>query len=157
MNWTALAAVGQVAAAVAVFVTLLYLARQVRLSNQQADQGAYRETIVSLNGWIRSLYESEELTDLVVRGRQSYESLSETERIRFVNLHHALLNLMQLEYDYLLELPPGNEFRETSMRMLGRIIRGYMDHPGVLRFWEGASWAYGEGLCKLVSENTGDA
>lgn len=157
MNWIALAAVGQIAGAVAVFVTLLYLARQVRLSHLQADMDAYRLTMGSLNAWVRSLYESRELTDLVVRGRESYESLSETERIRFANLHHALLNTVQLDYDYLQELPPGNEFRESSERMLGSIIRGYFDHPGVLRFWEGTRWVYGPGVCKLVSDNTGDA
>jgi len=157
MNWTALAAVGQVAGAAAVFVTLLYLARQVALSNLQADLDAYRQTMGSLDAWQRSIYESEELTDLVVRGRRSYESLGETERIRFANLHHSLLNIAQLEYDYLQQLPSRDRFRQLSEKRLGSVVRGYMNHPGVLKFWEGAHWAYGPGLCRLVSENTGDA
>lgn len=79
MNWIAVAAVGQVLGAIAVFVTLLYLARQIRLSNRQARLDAYRETMGSLNAWVRSLCESEELTDLVIRGRQSYGSLSDAD------------------------------------------------------------------------------
>jgi len=157
MNWIAVAAAGQVAGAVAIFVTLLYLARQIRLSNRQARLDAYRQTMNSLNAWARSLYESAEITDLVIRGRQSYDSLSEAERIRFANLHHVLLNTLQLDYDHVQELAPDDDYRESSEEMIRNIVRGYFNHPGVLLFWEKVQESYGPGLRKLVSDNTGDA
>ena len=49
MNWDAVGAIGEVAGAIAVFVTLLYLAMQVRQTNKMARFEAMREIIGQFN------------------------------------------------------------------------------------------------------------
>jgi len=49
MNWEAIGAVGEVAAAIAVVVSLVYLAHQVRTSNRLARAEAWRQPTSDLN------------------------------------------------------------------------------------------------------------
>ena len=92
MNWTALGALGQLAAAVAVLITLVYLAQQVRQSNRQNLLSAFRHTYDSLNEWALAVAESGEVAAIVLRGRQSYNDLGDIERFRFDHVHFAFLN-----------------------------------------------------------------
>ena len=157
MDWSLIAALAQVAAAIAVFVSLFYLARQIHQSNHQARLDAYRQLMQSLNSWGRSIYESEELADLVLRGRKSRDALTETEWLRFQHFHSFLLNTLQLRHDQVRQLSHSGSHRARAEETLGDIIRGYLDHPGVLQFWRKVRGNYGEGLRKLVDSNTGDA
>jgi hypothetical protein len=49
MNWEAIGAVGEVAGAIAVVLSLMYLAHQVRTSNKLARAGAWRQPTSDLN------------------------------------------------------------------------------------------------------------
>jgi hypothetical protein len=49
MNWDAVGAIGEIAGAIAVFVTLLYLAMQVRQTNKMARFETMREIIGQFN------------------------------------------------------------------------------------------------------------
>lgn len=156
MNWTAVGAVGELLAAAAVLVTLVYLARQVRQSNRQDMLNAYRHTYDSLNDWAMSLVQSEEISAVTLRGRQSYGGLSETERFRFDHVHMVLLNIIEAHYYQVQRTAMDEAYRRWAMENLDALVRGYLDFPGVREFWKGVQPFYEPAIRELVARNLGD-
>ena len=78
MNWDAIGAVGEIVGAAAVVVSLVYLASQLRQSNELARQTAYREFQAAFDDvmaqanahpeihklWRKALYDREEISDI---------------------------------------------------------------------------------------------
>lgn len=157
MNWTALSAVGQLVAAAAVLITLLYLARQVRQSNRQDLLGAFRHTYDSLNEWAMSIVESGEIPAIILRGRLSYKDLSDIERLRFDHVHFVCLNIIEAHYYQVQATAMDDEYRQWAMENLAVLVRGYFDYPGARDFWTHVQQYYQPAVRKLVAESLGDA
>jgi len=155
MNWTAVGAVGELLAAAAVLVTLVYLARQVRQSNRQDMLNAYRHTYDSLNDWAMSLVQSEEISAITLRGRASYGGLNETERFRFDHVHMVLLNIIEAHYYQVQRTAMDEAYRRWALENLDALVRGYLDFPGVREFWQGVQQFYEPAIRELVARNLG--
>ncbi len=84
MNWEAIGAVGEVGGAIAVVATLLYLALQVRYLKSQNTAVTLTMLTASFNSFSTQIADSESLSDIVTRGRASYSSLNEDEKLRFM-------------------------------------------------------------------------
>jgi hypothetical protein len=157
MNWTALEAVAQLVGSLAVLITLLYLARQVRQSNRQDMLNAYRHTYDSLNEFARSVVESEEVPAIVLRGRRSYQDLSEAERLRFDHLHFVFLNILESHYYQVMATAMDDEYRQWALGNLAVLVRGYLDYPGAREFWGNVQPYYQPAVRKLIEQSLGDA
>lgn len=83
MNWEAIGAIGEVGGAIAVVITLVYLARQIRYSTEATRIANYhqgQEQLWSLAGTIST---SPELADIIARSLNSgFEVLEYAERVR---------------------------------------------------------------------------
>ncbi len=156
MNWTALGALGELVAAVAVLITLIYLARQVRLSNRQNLLGSYRHTYDSLNEWALFVAESGEIPAIILRGRESYTDLSDIERLRFDHVHFVFLNIIESHYYQVQKTAMDREYRQWAMDNLVVLVRGYFDYPGAREFWRGVQGYYQPEIRKLVTDSVGD-
>lgn len=157
MDWNAIAAVGQLAGAAAVLITLIYLARQVRQANQQSLLDAFRHTYDSLNGWARSIVESEQVSSIILRGRQSYTDLTETDRLRFDHMHLIFLNIIEAHYIQVQKTAMDEAYRRWAMENLTALVRGYLDYPGCREFWQQVQQFYEPAIQKLITENTNHA
>ena len=75
MNWEAISAIGQLVGALAVVISLIYLAREVR-SNARATRLASMRTMSdAYNRWAQQLTEHPHLRELYYRGIHDFESL----------------------------------------------------------------------------------
>ena len=83
MNWDAITAIGEILAAIAVVVTLIYLSKQIRQNSQAVQISALRDATEQWNRWSEVLATSSELADKVVRGNNSYRQLPEVDAIRY--------------------------------------------------------------------------
>ena len=83
MNWEAIGAVSEILAAIAVIVTLIYLAKQIRQNSQAVEISALRDTTEQWNQWSEILATSGELAEIVARGNHSYRDLSEVDAMRY--------------------------------------------------------------------------
>ena len=83
MNWEAIGAVGEILGALAVFVSLMYLAAQIRGQNKQAKASAFQEIgIATAAGW-SVLAQNRELSDAVwtaVARNDGYLDQSESDK-----------------------------------------------------------------------------
>ena len=87
MNWEAIGAIGEIIGAIAVFLSLIYLALQIRSNTNVEKAAALREV---LDGYVDRnnvlLYQSPELTDMWANGLCSYEDQSITDKRRFMQM-----------------------------------------------------------------------
>ena len=83
MNWDAIGAIGEVVGALAVFISLLYLALQIR-SSRRSDQIIAAAGVASaVDVWLSQIVCDEKLYELYRRGLTDYDSLNKSEKGRF--------------------------------------------------------------------------
>jgi len=83
MNWEAIGAIGEVVGASAVFISLLYLASQIRNSRRSDQIVAAAGAATAVHDWISQIVRDETLYDLYRRGLTDYDSLSRPEKGRY--------------------------------------------------------------------------
>ena len=131
MNWQAIGAVGEILGAIAVFVTLVYLALQIRQNTKVTNAGTssyINDALARIHGAIRS---NGEFADIWLRGCRDLDALSETDRVRFINHLLEMLNLA--EYIHLLE---RQQLAGTHIDYLPWIATLYRDNPGIKAFMD---------------------
>lgn len=154
MNWEAMGAVGEVVGALAVVLTLAYLARQIRQSNRQDLLSAFRHNFDSTNQFLASTFDSPELAELVVRGRGSYEALSPAERIRFDHFHFVVLNIVESNLFQVRQTADGVErsYADWARENMKVVVAGYFAFPGTRTLWAHLEPYYDPSVRRFVAE-----
>jgi hypothetical protein len=83
MNWEMISAVGQMLGAVAVIISIVYLAAQIRNQNKESQRAAMN---VLTSHWMdlnRTLVENPDFAALWLRALHSFEELDGTSKLRF--------------------------------------------------------------------------
>lgn len=132
MNWQAIGAVGEVVGGIAVFVSLLYLALQIRSSRRSDQIAAATGAASAVDEWIGQIVRNAELHDLYRRGMTDYESLSREEKGRFSMLILQFIRSIEAIWFHhrLGALEPGYW---SSMKLS---VRGIVGSVGGLRCFE---------------------
>jgi hypothetical protein len=103
MNWQATTAVAETVAALAVVVSLIYLALQVR-SGAKVFRTDYRDAAFrSLMEWNYHLVADPDLAWMFHRGCRDFNSLSEKERSRMLHLFYSFFKVMENQHLHFLE------------------------------------------------------
>src|SRR5262245_26216942 len=115
MNWDAIGAVGQILGALAVFVSLGYLALQVKVANASARQSSQNALISDYHNTLQMFAQDPELTELIRRGANGgLEVLDGNEQTRFNYLMYSEYMRAQNMYRQLL----SNQFDSHIARPL---------------------------------------
>ncbi len=137
MNWEAVGAIAEVVGVIAIFVSLVYVAVQIRQNTQQAarnvkanELAAFERNIESGNRIRELLILHPEVTELLVKGNASYRDLDSTEKVRFGLL---LRNIFAgIQGAYIRQLAIGHDplgFDSSAM-----VVDDLVQHLGV-REW----------------------
>ena len=131
MNWDALGAIGELVGAVAVVVTLIYVARQIHQVNAQSQASARYSFIEAYSDMNTSISNNRELASVFRRGFAG-EELDEDERMQFFTLVGQFLNTWSVLFDLHREgLLPENQWV-----MVRKDIISLFSEPGGRAFWE---------------------
>lgn len=123
---------GEFVASVVVVVSLLYLATQIRQNSRLLRASAIQNaTSNTANGFVSTLAQSPEASDLAARGLQDFESLSERESAQFSSL--LFLVFTEIEGAYLLN--QENALPETLWQSRAAILKFYLRTPGGREAW----------------------
>jgi len=124
-----LGSLGELIAALATILTLLYLAVQIR-NNTKATRAStslsVNDSLTTINNALRS---DSEFTDIWLRGCHDLASLNDVERVRFIT--HALEILYLTQYIYELE---QQELADAHIDYIPWITVLYRDNPGFRAF-----------------------
>jgi hypothetical protein len=80
VNWEAISAIGQLVGAIAVVISLVYLASAVRSNTHATRLAAMRSTLDFLNRFTQQITEHADLAELRNRGFDDFESLEGARR-----------------------------------------------------------------------------
>ena len=99
MNWDAVAAIAEGLGAVAVVVSLIYLALQIRHSNVQAQGAAHADWLTTWNDTIKGWIRDRETVQILQQGFADFAVLSKVEQAIFSQQLAALINHWHLAAD----------------------------------------------------------
>lgn len=85
MNWDAIGAIGEIIGALAVILSLLYLALQIKNQNRESKFAAMHEISVGFRDAI-SKFSDESMASIIVKANSNYEDLSDDEAMRLLIL-----------------------------------------------------------------------
>jgi hypothetical protein len=140
MDWNALGAIGDIVGALAVFLTLGYLAVQIRQNTKAVRASALDSSVNAVNNVRVAIFQSSEVTALYQEGLVNPEELGDGERERFRLLMHTIIwsvwNIYaQTEY--------GGLSTSTWAAQLPTLDRIMNSHGGVW-FWDNYQMEFDE-------------
>jgi hypothetical protein len=108
MNWDALGAIGEIVGAVAVVITLIYLAVQTRQSTEAVRHAFSRGVMEDANAWRFRIVENPDVSELFREGLRDPESLDANDKYRFRMLLDALVFHWQHAFESGVHIPETN-------------------------------------------------
>ena len=135
MNWDAISAIAETVGTLAVLITLVYLAVQLRIANKQGEIESLRHNWDGLNRVCELLAESPEKASIVLRGRESLQSLTDGERMVFEFIHIRILNTIEAWFLQLMETSPPGEYRDQQLTNISGVIVFLFNYDGALEIW----------------------
>jgi hypothetical protein len=91
VNWDAIGAIGEIIGALAVFITLVYLALQIRQNTKAVHSSALDSTVNASTIARQSIYENDEVARVYLKGLATPEELDDLGRLKFRLLLHNLM------------------------------------------------------------------
>ncbi len=132
MNWDAVSATGEWAGAIAVVVTLIYLAIQIRQNNRGLRVNAYYQTADHITSTIVPIAQDPALSSIWNRGISRPDELSEEEWDRFVMLIIAYLHQNEAQY-----FAQQHGFHDEAIWRAKQFeLATWVNRPGIQRVWE---------------------
>ena len=100
MNWEAIGAIGETVGALAVVISLLYVARQLKIQNRESKIASQHDVTVAFRDAV-SVVRDRNVADLIVKGRNGVDQLTDSERVQLLGLHQMLFRIYEeAHYQY---------------------------------------------------------
>jgi len=148
VNWEAISAIGQIVGAIAVVVSLIYLATEVRRNTRASRLAAMHSMSDSFNRWIQQIVEHPHLTEVYYRGIHDFESLQGPDLVRFsMIMTQAFRNSEENFY-----LQMEGHVGRSIWRGWEKTIHDVMGYPGIQAWWATRSHLFSEEFAKLINQ-----
>ena len=148
MNWDAINAISQLISSIAVVVSVLYLAVQLRSSTRVARVAAMDAAAAALRDVTKPFMENAELGRLWRTGLENLDALSAEDQARFFHAAHQFLKALEtIHYHYiygLLDPQLWAGWRE--------LLRHYVATPGIRFYLERRSDVFSERFRTFISK-----
>ena len=150
MSISELGSLGEVIGAIATVATLLYLALQIRANTKQArltNWGVLAERYMS----VYSQTSNFELADVIIRGRNNFNSLNDAEKLDFGNY---MENICIANEGALVMANSFTRRDEGMVSLFNRHVRWHMDCEGARDWFEkfSAERGFPEDLNQAISQ-----
>lgn len=98
MNWQAIGALSDIVGAVAVVVTLIYLAVQIRDSAKASRSAAVTDATGGIQAWYQELGSNPQTAELFLNGMANPGALPRQDQFQFLMLVHSIFLGFQRSY-----------------------------------------------------------
>jgi hypothetical protein len=126
MNWEAIGAIGELVGALAVVISVIYLAVQIRSGSAALTTNIRDSVFATLEQWNYQLTADPEFAWVFHRGLNDFDSLDEKERPRFMHMTYAFFKIFENIYLHYLEGSVGSEVWVRNRE----IVHAYYVTPG---------------------------
>ena len=136
MNWDAVIGFAEIIGVIAIVVSLVYVAAQIRQNTDIARAMIVHETSVSFMHFHETLASEAELADLFHRGTCG-EELSDVETVRFQSLVEMYMALMEdIDHQYKSDLYFDEEDGVDIIEYIAPTFRPLMSSPVARDWWK---------------------
>lgn len=153
VDWVAIGAVGELLGAIAVVVSIVYLATQVRQNAREIDHqtsallgGSLSASESLASNFRNTLARDPQVASLWRRASDDYSSLSPDEQTQ---AHWLFSDLFWIFQGLHLRLGQGT-VDETSWALVELNVREYMNMPGMRQWWPRGKANYTPEFCAAV-------
>lgn len=134
----ALGNIGDFVGGIAVVVTLIYLAVQIRQNTRSTRTQSWQAAVASVSDWSREVGRDPESARILQEGSADFGALSDLERVQFNLLMNAFLrNCENIHYQF----SNGAIDQSTWSGWAERTISA-LDPPGARAWWKSTCTAY---------------
>ncbi|NCF21179.1 MAG: hypothetical protein GWP63_23395 [Haliea sp.] len=159
MNWDAIGATGEVLGAIAVVVSLVYLAFQIRQNTRQIDENTKAAQAAAFDSSIahtfkarQAIAENSDVARIYLDGSNDPDSLSEEDRVRYrLIVHNILWSLWNIQS----QSQVGGELASETWSAQLAILKRMMSTRGFRWFWGNYSQEFGASFQKIVDDLEG--
>src|SRR5215831_10001987 len=131
VNWEAISAIGQLVGALAVVISLIYLARQVGSSARETRIASIRAQADRFLRLLQQLTEHPDLNDLFSRGSRDFKSLEWVEQRRLSSFYLQMLRIYEEAYYGKLQ----GQLDSRVWRDINMPMGEAMGAPGLQAWW----------------------
>ena len=140
MNWDAIGAIGEVLGAIAVVVTLIYLALQVRQNTDALKLGTAHNTTTELADVNLFPSGNHEIADIFLRGLEDIEDLERVERLRLYGYFHKYCRTQEnVHYQFTHNALEAELFEGITIQFIS-----VMSMPGPRHYWQARKYWYNQ-------------
>ena len=150
MNWEAISAIGEIVGAVAVVVSLIYLASQIRTSSKATRATMYMGLHDSQAQFSYLLLSDPVLRDLVDKVDAGNSKLSPAEQKCVPHLLTMLFN----KYELFFFLQREGMFSSDVDQAIARIIAKRLKIPGARAWWQNSHDKFSSDFVNWVNEKS---
>jgi hypothetical protein len=148
MNLNEIALVAEIVGSIAVVVSLVYVAIQVRKNTRAARSATYQSMVANSLGILATMYSETGNAELYLRAKDSYPDLSPVERLRV----HFLLLAVFRHFDNLHYQHTHGTIESEQWQGYSHILDGYLLLPSVAPWWDSNSVGFSVGFQKHVTD-----
>ena len=132
MNWEAVAAIADVIGVVLIVISLVYLATEIRQSNQMALAESERELLENWANAVASLTQDDRTADIFMRGLDDFDSLTNLEKTRFSVIMQRLINT----YISAVRMDQKSLIDSKEVNIFADICLSFLLTPGGRQWWQ---------------------
>ena len=148
VNWEAVSAIGQVVGAIAVVISLLYLATEVRSNARETRLASMRSLSDAINQYFKTCAEDADLAELWFRGIYDFQSIKGASLMRFSSLMDYLFRIYEDMYYQRLEGHLDPRVWGGFEAMMGDFIA----YPGIQAWWRSRSHWFSDHFQEFIAK-----
>ena len=149
MSWEVIASLAEVVSAIAVVISLLYLARQIRQASVVEKTSTHHQFLSTQTSANRIFSDNADVCELVDRANKDFEALTSAELIRLSAVYYDHFNQWEFAFD-------SNSNAMLPPAVWEKINRGYIYwatfNPSFGNVWTAVSSTYGHEFKQYVDE-----
>ena len=148
MDWDALGAIGEIVGGVAVLVTLIYLAVQVRQSNLAGQRESFRGYVSELNDRLLEPQRDPEFVELFQRANRDWNSISLRDQAVVSSVYSSYFFACSEAF----ALRDSSNVDPALEYVVDQAIASILQMPGPAAWWERGSSYYSPTFQKHVDQ-----
>ena len=117
---------------IAVIISLIYVARQIRQNTEAMRDQAERDVTLALQQFSTFFIHEKDISRIFLAGLQDPEALSPEDFLRF----HALLSYLFSSFETALTYHHRGMYNDEDQERYGQTILELMKNPGVQFWWQ---------------------
>ena len=148
MNWDAITGSAEVLGALAVLITLFYLARQIGQNTEEIRSANYHSVTDSFNELNLTVAQNPELARVFRLGNEAYEKLSQDEQTQYGFFMHAAFRIMDVIKFQSQHGTNDMTLWEFEKKTIDMLLAG----PGARKWWRERPYNFSQGFVTYVEK-----